>query len=157
LDIYKFRREDTGEIIEVDFETAFKRDVLGCITLEDGVEAKFVRDQLQAKFATAEAVKELSKPMVNDSAGFGQHQFDDFEADRSNNGFSAIEFRRDPQVPEFFQVHCSCPKQFRRYMRHRGQEDANSRNGGGVGISADAMKAAEDRMRETYGPPDTIS
>ena len=38
--MYKFRREDNGQVVEVPFEVMMQQDVAGYITLEDGVQAR---------------------------------------------------------------------------------------------------------------------
>lgn len=62
----------------------------------------------------------MSKPIVSDALGFGAHQLAEMEADRKMNGFSSVEFKPDPHVPEFIQVHCESRRDFDRYTKHRG-------------------------------------
>ena len=142
---YPFRREDNGEIVEVPFETMIQHRY-GWITLEDGVEARRVhREERKPK---RREVRTGSREIVSDALGFGQHQFDEMEADRRGNGFDGVEFRRDPSVPEFFQVKCSSRAEFNKYMRHRGFEQ---RTGiGGVMLSEDELRRAEAWAKERY-------
>lgn len=154
-DRYVFRREDNDQTIEVDFETMMTMDAMGCITLEDGVVARRCRS-LEPSFPKGEPVKELNKPMVSDALGFCEGQLADFEEHRRRGGFTGIEFKRDPDVPQFFQVHCSGPEEYRRYREERNRlsggmfEDHNSRNGGGQALSERDLRAAEQRVREMY-------
>ena len=99
---------------------------------------------------TNTARKELEKPIVSDACGFIQQQFNDFETDRVKNGFTGIEFVRDKDVPQFYQVKCSSRKEFARYMKHRGMHDKNSRNGSAAGITQKELDDAMRLIREKY-------
>jgi hypothetical protein len=151
-DKYLFRREDTGEVIELDFVTMMTMDSMGCVTLDDGVVARRARD-LDPQLQRAEIVRELEKPVVSDSLGFTEKQLADFEADRKRHGFTGVEFKRDPDVPQFFQVHCSGKAEWDRYVKHRGMNDCNSMNGGRQALSERDLRAAEQKVRERYGDP----
>ena len=69
---------------------------------------------------------------------------------RSKNGFRGIEFVRDKDVPQFFQVKCSSRKEFDRYMKHRGMYDKNSSNGSSAGITEKEINEAAQRIKEKY-------
>lgn len=145
---YQFRREDNGQLIEVNFETMMQK-VAGVITLPDGATAREVRTGWR-KAAKAIDIHKPEKTIVSDALGFGQHQLDAFEEDRKRNGFTGVEFRRDPQVPEFFQVHISGRKEHARYVRHRGFTDKNGGNGSGAMLSEDQMQRARAAALEQY-------
>jgi hypothetical protein len=156
IERYMFRREDTDEVILVDFETMMTMDEMGCIKLEDGVYARRCRSLEPAMGRTKNGTESLNKPMVSDSLGFTESQLADFEEHRKKGGFTGIEFKRDPDVPQFFQVHCSGPEEFRRYREERNRlsggmfQDHNSRNGGGQALSERDLRAAEQMIREKY-------
>ena len=61
--------------------------------------------------------------VVSDAIGFPIQALADREADRKANGFSGIEFKPDPQVPEFCQVHGASRKELLKYAKHLGYQD----------------------------------
>lgn len=141
-DTYPFRRDDTGELIEVDFATMLQAEgPLGILTLPCGATARRVRtgDTMSPRAGTA---SDVDRPIVSDALGFIGEQLADFEADRVRHGFSGIEFRPDPRVPQFYQAHASSRAEFERYARHRGKQDNNSRNGSGVTLTEGDLKRA---------------
>ena len=146
--MYKFRREDTGEVIEVPWEVMIQQE-FGYITLEDGTLARrclHLEDHSKAKRKDS---RTGSKEIISDSLGFGEHQLADFEKDRKANGFSGVEFIRDPAVPEFFRVKCSSRREFNRYVAHRGMVNKNSI--GGVRFTEEELEGAKEMMRRIHG------
>jgi hypothetical protein len=125
---YPFKT-DTGEVVHVSWEEMMDKDVQGCITLKDGRRAIEIRGPLKASKKEVEASWK-SREIVSDSLGFPQHQFEEFEADRKLSGFSGIEYRRDPDVPEFYQVHAKSGSEWEKYLRHRGFVDRNKSDRG---------------------------
>lgn len=117
--MYKFRREDTGEVVEVDFETMMTQDAGGYIVLADGVSARRVFD-VHAQKTGAQAGNANHRPPVSDAMGFTVHQIAEFEADRQKHGYHGVEFKPDPLCPEFYQVHCDSMSTYEDYMSHRG-------------------------------------
>lgn len=150
-DLYKYCREDTGEIVEVDY-AAHIHHSHGWITLEDGVKAKRVRDPEEPRKIVGPK-KVGTKKLVSDSLGFGKHQLAEFEADRAQHGFSDVEFKPDPMVPEFIQVHFETTAARDRYARHR--QYGNKTGLGGVRFTEEELARAEDRVKEQYGCPST--
>lgn len=148
--MYVFRREDNGELVEVDFAAMMEMDALGVITLPDGVQARRVRDGEPRK--SSEPSLGIDKPIVSDTLGFAQHQLEHFEADRKAHGFTGVEFVRDPHVPEFFQVKFSSVREWRRYIHHRGMCDKNSRNGGGVVLTQGDLDRARELINRQFLP-----
>lgn len=149
---YKFRREDNGELIDVDFQTMMEMDACGSITLPSGVQARRCRHLEQPPVVHAEKndkIVELEKPVLSDTLGFIPQQFEEFEQDRVKNGFTAIEFRQEPGVP-FFQVYCSSKAEYQRYMRHRGYSDMGERNGVGQVLTQHDLDSAQERILEKY-------
>lgn len=147
---YKFRREDTGKVVWVDYATMIQHSH-GWITLPDGVSARMVHESSRWKKRTSGADERPTgrRAIVSDAMGFGQHQLADFEADRKANGFTDVEFVRDPQVPEFFQVKCGSRETYNRYARHRGYDNKNSM--GGVRLSDAELRRAAEFVKERYG------
>ena len=66
---------------------------------------------------------------MSHNIGFGQHQLAQFEADRVANGHTDIEFRLDPAVPQFYNVHSGSKKALEKYVNHRGSVNKTSRCG----------------------------
>lgn len=146
---YRFKREDTGEILEVDFDTAMSA-IGNAIKLPDGVYAIRVHDAKPDTVSVGPTLA-VDAPMVSDTLGFGQHCLAEMEADRRAGKFDDVQFRRDPKVPEFYQVHCDNRAAFLRYMKHRGYYEKNSLNGSGAMLSQEHLDAMSASMREKYG------
>lgn len=96
--------------------------------------------------------KGAGKPIISDALGFTEGQLAQFEADRIKHGFSDVEFVRDPQVPEFYQVKMGSEETKSRYMKHRGYHDRNSLNGGGAHLTPELLAALQRQMLERYPP-----
>lgn len=150
---YKFRREDNGKIVWVSFERMMQQQG-GYITLDDGVAARRVHDEHRIR-RRAKEKRYGTRDIVSDSLGFAQHQFEDFEKDRVAHGFTGVEFVRDPQVPEFYQVKCSSRDAFNRYVKHRGMVQKSGI--GGVILSEDELRRAEQFAKERFGCQTTIT
>ena len=65
---------------------------------------------------------------ISDSMGFTVQQLGEFESDRKAHGFSSIEFKPDPQVPQFYQVHAGSRREMLKYAAHRGLVDKGARS-----------------------------
>lgn len=147
---YQFRVEEgqpgAGEVVEVSFEQMMESEY-GFLTLPDGREARRVHNESR-KHSTVE--KGSSPKIVSDAMGFPASALGQFEADRKANGFHGIEFKPDPHVPEFIQVHCSSQSAKDRYMKHRAMHDRNSRNGSSAMLSEEQMERAKKRIMEKY-------
>lgn len=153
-DVYRFRREDDGLIIEVDFATAIKA-VHGWITLEDGVSARRVHDEQRSTISAAP--KKLgSQPIISDNLGFFDYQYDDFEKDRKANGFTDVEFVRDPSFPHYYQVRCDSYAARDRYAKHQ-QDWVDRGPGGGWQITQQELDRAAAFVQEKYGCPNTTT
>lgn len=97
-----------------------------------------------------EGTTTIQAPIISDSLGFCEHQYEEMEVHRVKNGHTDIEFVRDPKVPEFIQVKCGSEEAKRRYMKTRGFSDNNTRNGSKAMFNEDIMREAERMMREKY-------
>lgn len=149
---YLFRREDSGEVIEVPFGVMIEQDRAGYITLPDGVQAKrcvYLELERDGRPEKKREKRDGTRPVVSDALGFTDNQLADFEADRKANGFSDIEFRPDPSEPRFFQVHAGSRESFNRYMKHRGYEQKSSF--GGVRLTQEDLDRAREMVERCYG------
>ncbi len=140
---YKFKRDDNGEVFEGTFEQAMSQDVLGRITLPDGVTARRVVES--AGPSAKRETRSGEVPIVSDSLGFCEGQLSEFESDRKRHGFTGIEFVRDPSVPQFLRVRCGSRSEWAKYVAHRGMHDMNSRNGSGASITEEELNAAKNK------------
>ena len=147
---YLFRREDTGEIVEVPWATMIEQQG-GWITI-DGVPSRrcihleIERDGKPQR--QAEKRSEGANTIFSDALGFPQQSFSEFEEDRQRNGFSGVEFTRDPQVPEFYQVKCATRAEFNRYMKHRGYVQKSGI--GGVRLTQDDLDRAKEMVERGH-------
>ena len=147
---YIYRREDSGETIEVDFETAMsQRD--GYIQLPDGVLAKRC---VYLEEADAEIIRKapdgptipLKAEIVSDALGVTCNQVDEMRADAAKNGYS-VEFTQDPHEPTFYQLRAPSWAERDRYARHRGYNDKNGLLGSGAALSAAQLEQAAARVK----------
>lgn len=143
---YLFIREDNGAVVEVDFPTMLAQDRAGYITLRDGVQARrsLHLETLRDGKRTRLPRKANATPpkIISDSLGFGRDCLEEMERDRVANGFSGVSFVPDPQVPEFYQAHCSSRRDFLRYSKHRGYVVKNGI--GGVRLSQEELDRAAE-------------
>ena len=149
---YLFRREDNGEVVEVDFATMMSAES-GFITLPDGVSAKrcvgleIERDgESRCRSVAEHAI--VPPPILSDSLGFPEAQLQDFEADRKANGFTDVEFVRDKHVPQFFQVKFRGRAAWRRYVKHRGMVDKSRQST--VALSEDDLRRAGELLDRVH-------
>jgi hypothetical protein len=91
-----------------------------------------------------------SQAIVSDALGCIADAVDERRADAQIHGFSGVDFKPDPKVPQFYQAHFSCPDQHRRYIEHCGLTDRNSRNGGSAQITPEHLAEMGARMRMKY-------
>lgn len=148
---YVFRREDNGELIEVDWDTMMGQQG-GFITLPDGVQARRCThlENGEAKTTLQKSDAGLHPKIVSDTLGCGQYQVEELREDARRNGFG-VEFAPDPAVPEFYQAHVGSVAEWRRYIKHRGLFDKNGRNGGGATLSREQFERAKSRLLEAAG------
>lgn len=148
-DTVLFYREDTGETVTVPYGDALDMDITGRLE-RDGIVLRKVRDRRpKADPVAVERTARNGRPIVSDNLGFGAHQFAEFEQDRKSHGFTGVEFVRDKDVPEFYQVKVSSRAEWDRYVEHRGMVDRN--RGAGAALSADGLREAENMVRRQYG------
>lgn len=125
--MYQFAFEDTGEVIDVDFTTMMTMDAAGYIEVGGRVARRInrpsMRREVEAKGSHVHA------PMVSDSLGFVAKALPQWEEYRQQHGFRSVEYREDPSVPGFMQVHFHNRHERDRYIRSLGKYDKNSANG----------------------------
>lgn len=150
---YLFSREDTGEIVEVDFVTMMDQKD-GYITLDDGMTARRRTDLEDERDGMLQREKFVGAPqrraMLSENMGFGQHQLGEMKRSLEASGIRGIEFVRDAAVPQFYNVKCSDPKAFDRYAEHRGYVVRNRTVGNA--IDEWQLRKAEERAK-SMGPP----
>lgn len=130
--MYPFR-SDTGKIINLTFDQMLEaRD--GFHTASDGTVFRRVRGDT-VPVIRAEVQRERTE-IVSDSMGFGEHQLSEMKDHLGQHKIRGVEFSRDKDVPEFYQVKFSGPKAKAAYMKARGFNDHNSKNGSGAMLSA---------------------
>jgi hypothetical protein len=140
-----FRREDNGELIELDFATVMAKQKDGFVQLDDGVLARrCIHLEQQAERAAKRA--ELDRPIISETLGFTSHQLAEMEADRKSHGFRGVEFIEDKDEPNYYNVKCDSPASWRAYMAHRGLCDRNGSNGGGASLSPLLLERAKLRV-----------
>lgn len=147
--MYKFRREDNGKVVEVDFATMMEKDAAGYIELEDGVMARQVPAGGNFKRSTSDTAEDRKKwdawanPLASDAMGFPEQQIEQFRADAEANGFTGIEFVHEPDN-HFYHVESSCPSQWNKYRQHRGFTDRNGSLSSKVMLSEREMEQARE-------------
>lgn len=140
---YPFRSEVSGAVRFLGFGKMMQADCMGVLTIA-GQAWRRARD-LEPR-AKRKRERTIERPeVISDALGFPGHQLKVMEGDRKQGKFSNVEFREDPTCPDFFQVKCSSPGAFAKYMKHRGFFDKGSVNGGAVFVDIDAAKRLVSR------------
>jgi hypothetical protein len=147
--VYKFIREDNGEVVEVGFEAHMNQDCAGWITLPDGVRARRSTTYPTEKSAALPSVP-AGVPLPSDAMGFTAHQIVEFEADKERHGYQGVEFKPDPQCPDFYQVHFSSYKARDAYIAHRGLVDRCKTSG--VSLTPTLLREAQERAKQMFAP-----
>lgn len=143
--MYKFRIVGSREVVEVDFQTMMGMDAAGFITLPDGREARRIRTS--SRKSRKEAIASAIPPaMVSDAMGFPSRQLPEYDAYRRAHGFSSVEYKPDPQVPGFTQVHFNNHAERDRYIKEFGYTDRNGRNGGGAILTQSMLEKTMQRV-----------
>ncbi len=146
---YQFRREDTGEIIEVGFLEAMNAKD-GFLEI-DGVLARRVNvGDIRSKTEHCETGVKPERRIVSDALGFPEQSLSDMESDRQKHNLTGVEFVRDPGCKEFIQVHFASEAAKKRYMKHRGYSDQNSKNGSAVAVSASQIEQAKELVQRKF-------
>jgi len=151
---YLFRREDTGEVVELEFCDVLRQDAAGYVDLPDGVTAKrcihleLERDN-EARRSVVKEARALSRPIVSDALGVSVCRIEEYEKDRADNGHTGIRFVPDPSEPTFYQVHADSRKSFNAYMKHRGM--TNKGSCGGMRLSQADLDGAKTMVERVYG------
>ena len=148
--MYYFRRDDTGEVIEVDFETAMNASAGAFITLPCGATA--VRVNRPTERRKSKPIKEAA-PIVSGSLGVTLNHVKEFDEHRKRRGHHGVEFRPDPHEPTFYNLHASSYEARDRYMKDRDFKDYNKTSGGksGFTVTPAELEAAKQRVLQEYG------
>jgi len=146
-----FKREDTGEIIEVDYQTMINRDPSGGI--EIGIDGKIVSAVYQRpaeKKQPKQRAIEMNKSgmIVSDALGVGFGQVDAARQDCLSHGYD-VTFKPDPMVPEFYQAHMT-PETKASYLGHLHMHDRSSRNGSGHGLTPEQVLRSQSQVLSRF-------
>lgn len=125
--MYQFAFEDNGEVIDVDFETMMTMDAAGYVEICGRVARRINRPSVRRE--VEQVSDHVNAPMISDNAGFIEAALPQWEKWRQEHGFRSVEYRPDPQVPGFVQVHFHNRKERERYIKALHKHDRNSSNG----------------------------
>jgi len=147
---YAFRRTDNDRIVWVDWATMIQQSAAGFIRLPDGIEARrcLHLEKHERRRSTAPETA-IPAPAISDSLGFPEQCLADRQAQLQQLGCTGIEFKRDPRVPEFFQVHGASRAALDRYTKKRGMVNRTGSLGGGVILSQDDLDRAAELVNRT--------
>lgn len=145
---FPFRKTD-GTIIWLSWAEMMEATV-DEFTLKDGSTARRARD-LEPKTVPADKGVERNDGL-SDSLGFTGEVLLEMRDHLKESGVKGIEFREDPQVPGFYQVHYSSEGAKQKYMRARGFRDQNSRNGAGSVIGPGDIERAQQLVSRGKKP-----
>ena len=145
--MYLYRREDDGEVVEVDFETAMSQQA-GYITLPDGVSARRIYESTGEKSATPRTP--IAAVPLSDAMGCTAAQVGEMASDAKRHGFTGVEFVQDKTEPTFYQAKFSSWAEWDRYRKHRHLVDKNSRNGSGAALCPATFERAKARVLEQF-------
>jgi len=146
-DTYLFRREDNGEVVHLKFNVMIKQDVMGYLTLPDGVRAKRVHRTQRTKLRGNVEESAKYRTHVSNTLGVGKHQVQEMMADAKLHGLQGVEWKEDPTAKGFYQAHFDSQNEWGRYVKHRQLEDHNgltSANALGPGDFDRAVKRAKN-------------
>jgi hypothetical protein len=141
-----FQRLDTGEMVSVHKPVVI---TFGEANIE--INGEFVRCRKISNSDPSGAM--APPPPVFSEIGlcFPQHELEKKREHVERHGFTGVEFRRDPRVPESFNVHFSGPEERKRYEKSLGVENFSGFNGGRAGISGPMLDQASDRIKKLFG------
>ena len=145
MSTYAYRREDTDEIIQVDWETNMSADIAGFVTLPDGTKARRCSSPMSKRSFDGSLPLGAREVVSTMTLGFPQQQLAEFEADRVKNGFTDVRFERDPDVPEYINVHCDNAQAYARYYKHRGYDGEKSCDG--AQLTPEQLEAAKVQVK----------
>lgn len=152
--MFKFRREDTGEIIEVNFETMMDQDAGGYIDIEiDGQRVTAKRVHEESAKACGKPIPLAGPPPAVSSLAFScaDFQVDEMRENARRNGFN-IEYKPEKDFAEtgFYEAHFSTRAEMERYVKHCNLPDNNSINGGGAILTEEGIERAKELVRRNF-------
>lgn len=83
-------------------------------------------------------------PIVSDALGFPKDALPARRQQLQEMGIRGIEFKQDPQVPEFYQVHGSSRAALERYCKRRNMVNRGSTLGATVMLSEEDFERAKE-------------
>lgn len=142
---YAFRRESDDSVVYANWSVVMDMEN-GYVTLDGEVMKRCPHLDKEGEKKKAKNVRLDGTPdIISDNLGFAQHQLDDFETDRKANGFSGIEFERDPMEPTFIRVKARSRAEMDRYTKHRGKINVSGK--AGHILSPEQLRRAEERVK----------
>ena len=152
-DKFPFRSvsSDAVSVIWVDFEVMMDMDASGFIEVE-GVVYRRARDLEEDKAlpALSPVERKVELERISDNLGFIDECLPEMKQHLKQSGLKGIEFKSDPDVPGFTQVHASSQAAMTRYMRSRQYHDKNSLNGSGAIIGAYDLEQSRELVTRKY-------
>jgi len=157
LNSYKFKREDNGQVIEVDFATMMDMDAGGYLEQEiDGqrVTLKRVHDKSHTEKIKAIPLG-IPPKIVSDTFGCSAFQVNDFRENAKRHGFTGVQWVPEPDFSDtqFYQAQFSGPEEKRRYAEFCKCPDKNSKNGGSPTLTEEAFERARAGVLRIYKAP----
>jgi hypothetical protein len=137
----KFQRLDTGEIFDAKTPPVI---VFGEATIE--IDGELVKCRRVSGDATGQP-----PALVSDSLGFIEGDLANRRAQVAAHGFTGVEFKPDPVVNGFYQVHFSGPAERIRYEKMRNYANTSSLNGSSAMLSPCHFEQARQKAVEHYG------
>jgi hypothetical protein len=151
---YYFRREDNGEVVEGTYGDCLNMDVMGYITLDDGVQARrcnrpsmHYKGEVPAGASKFEHVSSLTFACIPQAV-------EDFANDAKRNGFH-IDWKPDYKSADAdgtinsYNAHIPL-NELERYRKHRGVHDRNSKNGSGAMLSPEHFEQAKQLLERQF-------
>lgn len=129
--LYQYRREDNGEIIEVDFITHMNSSG-GYITAPDGVACRVVPTGNLRQRASVPKDGRVIQYNDSDALGCIEASVGDMRDDVQRHGLTGVEFVPDPDVAGFYKARFSSAEAKARYAKHRNIPD---RSGSQMGFT----------------------
>lgn len=118
--LYLFRRERDGKIIRLGWKWVMAQDAAGYITLPNGDVARRCAHLEPSRKTVGKPVHCGTREIVSNALGFPIYCLDDAREHLKKSGCGGVEFRIDPDVPQFVQVVCENKRAYDKYARACG-------------------------------------
>jgi len=146
---YPFRNVNDKSVVLVDFDRMMEMDAQGFLKIR-GKQYRRARD-LESQPVVTPAEPEARLDRVSDSLGFVVDCLPDMQTNLLESKVQGIEFKEDPHVPNFYQVHASSQGAMTKYMLSRKYHDKNSLNGSGAILGEKDFKDARELVNRGRG------